>query len=282
MSKILHKSLVISVLLASGLVPAFSALAYHPYQYQYGYYGYQNPVVPTRDPQAIVCLGLDSVGMGCSTSGIAVGNYQPKPVRLSFDILGSANLTSTSDSVVKSAVSNASAPRDLSGQKINLVSADGSRTVYELVNGQKHPFPSLAIFYDYGYKLEMIQAINQAQLDKFPRANLVKVQGSSTVYYLTEGGLIRSVVNTKKIFELYGDRAQDEITISRKEFNFYPTNQYVYQESPLNRDVFQISNGGKRYLTPMAVARLGIRADQVAPVSQAELNLYKTLAPLVD
>ena len=99
---------------------------------------------------------------------------------------------------------------------------------------------------------------------------------------MTEGGLIRPVINPKKIFEFYGDRNEDIITISRKEFNFYPTNQYVYQEAPLNRDVFQISGSGKRYLTPMAVARRNINWEQIAPVSQAELNYYKTLAPLLD
>lgn len=241
---------------------------------------------PVQDPQTIVCRALNMVGLSCGATSYVVGGYQPKPVHLNYDIFSNTPVsnsgTSTNNSNSTAAISNAVAPKDLSGQKINLVSVPNSQEIYELVNGQKHIFPSLAIFYDYGYTTDMIQPITQYQLDKYPRADLVKIKGSSAVYYLTEGGLVRPVVDVKKIFDFYGDRTEDIITISRKEFNFYPTNQYVYQESPLNRDVFQISGNGKRYLTPMAVMRLNIRADQVAPVSKAELDFYKTLAPLVD
>ena len=269
MTKTLKLSLILPIILALTVMPLYPILAS-----QDGFVA--------QDPQAVVCQALGLVGIGCdSQSGNTAspsGTYQPTPVRLNFDIFNPVSDSSGNNSTIK----NATAPKDLSGQKINLVSVDSSEDIYSLVNGQKHIFPSRAIFYDYGYKLEMVQSISQYQLDKYPRAHLVKVKGDSKVYYLTEGGLVRPVINTKKIFEFYGDRAEDVITISRKEFNFYPTNQYVYQFSPLNRDVFQISGSGKRYLTPMAVARLGIRSDQVAPVSKAELDYYKTLAPLID
>ncbi len=250
--------------------------------------------IPAKDPQAIVCTGLSIVGVSCAPAKAYVPhNYNAVPNSFNFDIFSNTPVSSTGSSTAADAngnsnsnltatISNSIAPKNLSGQKINLVSVPKSGDIYELVNGQKHLIPSLAIFYDYGYKLDMVQSISQAQLDKYPRADLVKVQGSSSVYYLTQGGLVRQVVDTKKIFEFYGDRTEDIITISRKEFNFYPSNQYVYQESPLNRDVFQITGKNKRYLTPMAVARLGVTIDQVAPVTKAELDYYKTLAPLID
>jgi len=265
------------------ITPMVLALLATPLASTFASQGY----VPANNPQAIVCRGLNMVGLPCgSTKPYVATGYQALPIRFNFDIFSNtpvSSVSSTTDSTdQKTIVSNAVAPKDLSGQKINLVSVPKSNEIYELVNGQKHVFPSLAIFYDYGYTLDMVQSISQNQLDKYPRADLVKAQGNSTVYYLTEGGLVRPVNDTKKIFDFYGDRAEDVITISRKEFNFYPTNLYVYQFSPLNRDVFQISGNGKRYLTPMAVARLGITADQVAPVSQLELSSYKTLTPLVD
>ena len=279
MTKILKLSLVLPTVLALIAMPLYPILA-------------SQGSSLALDPQAMVCRGLAMSGLGCDSqtapAPYVAGTYQPKPTRLNFDIFSNTSVTSsgtstsTDNSNLTATINNAVAPKDLSGQKINLVSVPNSGEVYALVNGQKHVFPSLAIFYDYGYTFDMIQPINQAQLDKYPRASLVKVQGSSAVYYLTEGGLVRPIVNPKKIFEFYGDRAEDIITISRKEFNFYPTNQYVYQFSPLNRDVFQISGSGKRYLTPMAVARLGIGVDQVAPVSKSELDSYKTLAPLID
>src|SRR5206468_2532345 len=108
-------------------------------------------------------------------------------------------------------------------------------------------------------------------------AFLAQVKGSNQIYYLTEGGMIRPIPS-QSVFDSYGDRKEDVIAISTKEFNYYPENQYVFLETPLNRDVFQLTNGGKRYLTPMAVSRLHISADQIAPINQTELNTYKTLA----
>ena len=233
--------------------------------------------VALNDPQALVCRGLNMVGMACGTNSAPAG-YQPVLTKFTFDPFNrgpSSNETGT-------VVNNAKAPRDLNGQKINIVSVAESPEIYALINGQKHAFPSLAVYYDYGYTLAMIQPITQDQLDKYPRAKLLKVKGDSKIYYLTEGGMVRIIPNPKKILEIYGDREGDIITISRKEFNYYPANEYVYQISPYNRDVFQITEKGKRYLTPMAVLRLGIRQDQVAPVIQAELNSYKTLAPVID
>ncbi|MEK9157734.1 MAG: hypothetical protein AAB638_00945 [Patescibacteria group bacterium] len=277
MNRAIRTILSILTILTAGIIPAYSTFASQ---------SFANPQVPasaTLDPQTIVCRGLGMTGMSCATTGIAVGDYQPKPIRLNFDILGSSTSNTNTSSDLTATISNAKAPKSLTGEKINIVSVPSSPDIYQLVNGHKHPFPSMAVFYDYGYTTSMIQPITQQQLDKYPRANLVKVKGDSKrVYYLTEGGMLRPVVNTKKIFEFYGDRTEDIITISRKEFNFYPISEYVYQESPLNRDVFQISGNGKRYLSPMAVYRLGIRAEQVAPVRKAELDYYKTLKPLID
>lgn len=287
MNKTPRLFLAIPVILALVAMPIYPILAdqgsYHP----------QISVIPLFDPQAVVCRALDMVGMGCASQTSTPPNaYQSKPIRLNFDVLSpvgtytSLNSSSTSNTIsasdLKASISNAKAPHDLTGQKINIVSVPESPEIYELVNGQKHAFPSLAIYYDYGYTLAMIQPITQNQLDKYPRAKLLKVEGSSKIYYLTEGGMVRIAPDPKKILDIYGDRAEDVITISRKEFNFYPANEYVYQISPLNRDVFQVGENGKRYLTPMAVARLGLRADQVAPVSQAELATYKTLLPVID
>ncbi len=278
MIKTLKLALVIPMVLALIAMPLYPTLA------SQGSY-------IAQDPQTIVCNSLNAVGIGCAsqtTTPYIPSSYQPKPTHLNFDIFSNTPVASTGTSTsadnsnLTATIANATAPTDLSGQKINLVSVPNSQDIYELVNGQKHIFPSIAIFYDYGYTLDMVQPISQTQLDKYPRAGLIKVQGSSSIYYLTEGGLVRQVNNPSQIFAFYGDRAEDVITISRKEFNFYPTNQYVYQISPLNLDVFQISGSGKRYLTPMAVARLNIRSEQVAPVSKSELDSYKTLAPLID
>ncbi|HVZ11214.1 MAG TPA: hypothetical protein VG941_02275 [Candidatus Paceibacterota bacterium] len=240
------------------------------------------PLAPTfaagiSDPNGMVCDALIRVGMSCgsgTTPTYTPSSYQPKPITLSYDIFGSSS--STSQNVPTSNV------KDPAGNAISLVQVPGTQEIYALVNGHKHWIPTLAVLYNYGYTLDMVEPITQAQLDRYPRASLIQIAGDSKhTYYLTEGGMTRVIPN-QKIFESYGDRTEDVIVVSQKEFNYYPTNQYVFLENPLNRDVFQVTSAGKRYLTPMAVARLGLRAEQVAPINQTELDYYKTLAPIVN
>ncbi len=84
-----------------------------------------------------------------------------------------------------------------------------------------------------------------------------------------------------KVSQSYGDRDEDIIVISKKEFNFYPQNQFVFLWGSLYKDVFQIVNGKKRYVTPMAVERMNIRSDDIAPVNETELTYYKMGSPIV-
>jgi len=165
---------------------------------------------------------------------------------------------------------------------VNLVRVKNQPEIYEIVGGKKHLIPTMDIFYDYGFKLEWVQDITQKQLDKFPRIKLMQVTGDKKkTYYFTEGGMIR-LVPDKNVFNSYGDREEDIIIISKKEFNFYPQNQFVFLENPLNRDVFQIIQGNtKRYLTPQAVKRMKIDSEQIAPINQTELATYKTAKPIV-
>ncbi len=220
----------------------------------------------------------------------------PKPVHLNFDVFGNSTTTTTTangqaTSTTKTtpgifgnlyATSGNALAKDINGDPISLVSPDNT-TVYAIMGGKKHFIPTVDALSSYGYKPELVKPISQFELNKYPRVSLIKMKGDSkSIYYLTEGGMVR-LMPEKKVMDSYGVRAEDAVTLSKIEFNFYPKNQYVYLESPLNRDVFQIVEGkGKRYMTPMAVQRLGITSEQVAPINQTEYNSYKVLAPVVN
>ncbi|GEM_PF-2015909 len=154
--------------------------------------------------------------------------------------------------------------------------------VYEIIRGKKHLIPNLDIFFDYGFDPRQVQFISQSQLDKYDRVSLVKMEGDKTkaVYYITESGLIRRILN-ESVLKSYGERAEDIIVISRKEFNYYPENKYVYLDQPFTPDIYLISGDIKRYLTPMAAVRLGILRSQVVPVNATEFNAYKTGEPVL-
>ena len=245
------------------------------------------------DLHYFVCNSLASLGLSCGRG--VPGGYQPVnsgtgSVAGSVFSPGSTAPANTPDTSSGNSVdgSNLTAAIYTAGQKqegsdsVNLVRVKGKEEIYEIVGGKKHLIPTMDIFFDYGFKMEMVQDISQAQLDKFPRIKLMRVNGDKKrTYYFTEGGMIR-LIPDKNVFNSYGDREEDIIVISKKEFNFYPQNQFVFLENPLNRDVYQLVNGkAKRYLTKSAVKRMKLNSEQIAPINQTELATYKTDKPII-
>lgn len=246
------------------------------------------------DPNSFVCNALSRVGLGCGS--VSPATYVRSTPTIPTTILAStimpiSRTTATDNSTASNNSGNNSsltATIFTAGEKqegsdsVNLVRVKDQAEIYEIVGGKKHLIPTMDIFYDYGFKIEWVQDITQKQLNKFPRIKLMQVTGNKKkTYYFTEGGMIR-LIPDKNVFSSYGDREEDIIIVSKKEFNFYPQNQFVFLENPLNRDVYQLINGkNKRYLTQSAVKRMKIDSEQIAPINQTELATYKTDKPIV-
>lgn len=166
---------------------------------------------------------------------------------------------------------------------ITVVSVPDSGEVYRIVYGKKHLIPTAEIFASYGLRSSIVRPITSAELEKYPRARLFIIQGdeSARVYYLTDGGFIRPMINDKAFYS-YGNRKEDIIAINLKEFNYYPRAQFVFVDKPsVNRDIYQITGGVKRYVAPAAVERMGIRPQDISPVSIVELEQYPTGEPII-
>jgi hypothetical protein len=166
---------------------------------------------------------------------------------------------------------------------ISIVQVPGTDEVYRIVSGQKHLIPTNDIFLSYGYSSRIIKPMTAADLARYPFARLFQVTGdeSGVVYYLTDNGSIRPMLNDDVFFS-YGNRKEDIILITQKEFNFYPRNQFVYVNAPYeNRDVFQIVGGVKRFVTPMALKRMKIKDFEVMPINITEFDAYPPSAPII-
>lgn len=166
---------------------------------------------------------------------------------------------------------------------ISVVNVPGQTAVYRIINGQRHAIPTEEIFYSYGFDTDIVQKITKTELDKYSLARLFIVEDSENpaVYYLTESGMLRPMLNDK-VFYSYGNRKEDIIAINQKEFNYYPRNEFVYVERPeLNRDIYQITGGVKRYLTPVAVKRMNLKEYEIAPINQAEFDEYPSGEPVI-
>jgi len=166
---------------------------------------------------------------------------------------------------------------------ITLVRVPEKTEVYRIIGGKKHIIPTKEIFDSYGFTDAMVQTITAKQLAKYPRAKLITVNGDKTnaVYYFTETGTLRQVLNDK-VMASYGDTKDDIVVINQKEFNYYPRNKFVFVASPtVNRDVFQLVDGTKRYLTPMALRRMSLRNDEITPINISELDEYAPGQPII-
>lgn len=162
------------------------------------------------------------------------------------------------------------------------IGLNANESIFEIINGQKHFIPTLDIFYDYGFDLATVENITQDELNAFTRVKLINTKHDKhKIYYVTENGMIRLIPNSD-VFESYGNREDDIITVSAKEFNFYPRNQYVFVENNLTKDIFQVSdNGIKRYVVPQVVQKSRITPEQVAPINKVQFESYYYGTPII-
>lgn len=215
------------------------------------------PVKPARFSDALAGNTLCSAGLGCDKAQ----QQTPQAPNILSGLFGGGSSGPQFDPV------------------ISVVNVEGQTAVYRIINGNRHSIPTTEIFYSYGFDVSIVQKISQKELDKYSLAKLFTVESTEeeenpVIYYLTEGGMLRPVLNDK-VFYSYGDRKEDIITINQKEFNYYPRNQYIFVERPkLNRDIYQITGGVKRYITPVAVKRLNLKESEIAPVNQIEFDEY--------
>lgn len=228
------------------------------------------------DLNSFVCDILGSIGLGCGVSKNSSYQSKQQNSNLQASVYNvTVRRTSSDDEVILVKVPAVNGIKPTLGLNTN-------EAIFEIIRGQKHFIPAMDIFFDYGFDLSAVQSITHKDLKSFPRAKLVNVFGDKkSDYYITEGHMIRLIPN-ENIFESYGDRREDVITISKKEFNFYPRNQYVFIENPLSNHVFQISGDGvKRYVVPQVVKRLRITQEQVAPINNAQFNAYSYGQPIM-
>lgn len=252
------------------------------------------------DLQLFVCDALSSIGLGCgapqkvSTPIYSQPNSQSSTIVSQNTPQESAKKQADNPSYLQASIANVTVKRTASNDEVILVKTPANKdirptlglstsdAIFEIIKGQKHFIPTTDIFFDYGFNLSAVQNVTLKDLELFPRAKLVNIyKDKKRNYYITEGYMIRLIPN-KHVFESYGDREEDIITISKKEFNFYPRNQFVFLENPLSADVFQIVNdGSKRYIVPQVMKRLRMNLEQIAPINQVQLDAYQNNLPII-
>ena len=78
-----------------------------------------------------------------------------------------------------------------------------------------------------------------------------------------------------EVFQSYGNRIDDVITISQKELDWYETNHLIKFDNAYQ--VYYLNNGVKQWIkTYGALLRHGWAEIKIAPVNSVEFNAYLT------
>jgi hypothetical protein len=162
----------------------------------------------------------------------------------------------------------------------SLAKTKDSAKIYVITKGQKHWIPNEAAFNSYpGYRWKDIQIVDQAILNQYPRAKHVKLANDPKVYYITESGLKRHLLNPD-VFLSYGNQWEDIIEISQTELNAYEDCQFIQMGGDYK--VYKIEDGQKRWIkTAEVFNQLGYDWSKICPVNQTEFHAYFTGGPII-
>lgn len=208
---------------------------------------------------------------GARTSSAQAFEGDPRPVvnsvlsRLYFP--GGQSIFSTFDKL-----SGVSARNSIFVRAPSTGSGQVNGQVYEIINGQRRHVINEDVLFSYGVGFENVRKITSAELNRYPRAKFLVFEDK--LYYLTEAGYIRWIPDLG-IFSSYGLKAIDAIFINEVEFNLYPKNQYIFDETGKDNRIWFIDGDIKRPISKEAIARLRISNQAIAPVNRTEFDFYR-------
>lgn len=257
------------------------------------------PLPLTGDPNTTVCMALANI-MPCGTATAS------KSTIAATTTTGPYGTTTTNTAQTRTSTgspsfltrlfgggSTSSSARDMSAnisqgflgktQKnfaVVLVKAPDHPEVYRIIGGKRFLVPDDTTFDSYGYVVSDLKTMSWTKVMSYPRVKLIKLDGDATIYYLTEGGMTRRILN-QSVFDSYADSDQDVVVINKTEFSLYPQNIYIFNESTYTfgrkSNVYLIGNGTKKLFFPDELARQGVTDAMIAPVNQVEFDAYQSV-----
>ena len=105
---------------------------------------------------------------------------------------------------------------------------------------------------------------------------LIKLEGSSTVYWVNENNLKLPMLS-QKVFLSYHNKDSDVSTVSQDEMDYYQTAQYIQVGTGT---VYKISGTTKQPISSAAWESAGIADTQIVKINTTELASYKTGAKI--
>lgn len=164
----------------------------------------------------------------------------------------------------------------------DLLKTPESPDVYAIMNGQRHYISSPASFNEYGLNWNDVRTVSRYELEKYPRARLIKSPESDTIYYLyqrPEGQWLKIGITSPTVFVSYpGNYWGNVITVTQLDVDSYPDVKLIKTSD--SNEIYYIDNNMRRLVSAEVFKAHGFNPYEVAEVNKTHMESYKIASPL--
>lgn len=209
---------------------------------------------------------------GSSSSGGGGGNSS------SSGNSGTSGGVSTTTNNTNSGNSSTATAFSSTSSSTKLIRFSNNSKIYTLEGKQIKWVPSIAVFNQLGLNWKNVTVVSPSKASSYKRASLLRAEGDTMVYYITENGFKRHIPNAVT-FLSYNDKWSDIVTVKSFELSAIPDNILIKQTG--KPEVYRLENDTVKWIkTAEAFARLGLKWNEIAPVNSTELNSYTKGTPI--
>jgi len=145
--------------------------------------------------------------------------------------------------------------------------------IYFIKDNKRLHIKNQEMFSSLGFNWSDVKKLKSSDKGNYQRMKHIRVQDGPTVYYLTESGMKRAMINQEAFLSYEGNKWSDVVSVDEKYLSFFPDNELIRAWDGLK--VYKIENGKKRWIkTSEAFNSLNLDWSKIAPVSSAELSAY--------
>jgi len=153
-----------------------------------------------------------------------------------------------------------------------LLRAVGHNRVYRVFNGKVLWIPTISAFNSQGLKWNDVQNTGETDMDKYPKIKLIKGEDDNRVFYITNSGMKKHLINTE-VFNSYNNKHSDVVKVDSEIINSFDTVN-LFKDKEGNR-VYKIEGNKKKWIkTAEAFERQKYDWSEVVSVNNVELNAY--------
>jgi len=155
-----------------------------------------------------------------------------------------------------------------------LLRAAGHNKVYRVINGKRLWIPTVSAFNSQGLKWDDVQNTDETEIDKYPKIKLIKGEGDDRIFYITNSGMKKHLINTE-VFNFYDENKNLEVVkVSPIVINSFRTVN-LFKDKNGNK-VYKIEGNKKKWIKSAEVFKKhNFDWNKIVPVNYIELNAYK-------